>query len=75
MMSHPGGSSGASGGERDRAERLAKKWETEAVSLDRLAETAGYTTVERMVLRRHARIKRSCAQELRLEFMKVTCDR
>lgn len=68
-MNHRGGSSGKSGGSNLLA--LAERWEREAFDLERMRKSTGeYTLAERRLLEMHARAKRGCAQELKLELAK-----
>ena len=50
---------------------MATRWEREASDLERAAKTAE-TPIERRLQEMHARVKRGCAQDLRLEAQKVT---
>jgi len=51
---------------------LAQRWEQEAFALDRMAtDVARYDAGDRKLLRMQARIKRACAQELRIEAGKL----
>lgn len=50
---------------------LAMRWDREASDLERAAKTAD-TPIERRLQEMHARVKRGCAQDLRLEVQKVT---
>ena len=51
-------------------DEIALRWEREASDLERAAKTA--TPVERRLLEMHARVKRACAQELRLDAQRLT---
>ena len=55
------------------AEDMCERWEREAFGLERLADLrdADYTAVDRKLMHMHARIKRACAQELRLESRRL----
>jgi len=57
----------------DVARNLASKWDTEAFDLERGIERPGnaYTREEKQLLQMHARIKRTCAAELRNEINRV----
>jgi hypothetical protein len=59
--------------ERDDALAMANKWEREASELERSAgdQRRDWNPVERKLMGMHARVKRGCAQELKLEMMKV----
>lgn len=65
-MSRAGGSSGKSGG--DRLFALAQKWERDASDLDRSKNNSDYSAIERRLLEMHARVKRGCAQELKIQL-------
>lgn len=47
------------------ADDMARGWDNEAHQLDRSAPNAP-TSFERRLIEMHARVKRACAQELRL---------
>ena len=55
------------------ADEMCDRWEREASGLERLANLrdADYSAVDRKLMQMHARIKRVCAQELRLESRKL----
>ncbi|KAB2901268.1 MAG: hypothetical protein F9K31_02465 [Dokdonella sp.] len=51
---------------------MVERWELEAAALDRMAtDVARYDAGDRKLLRMQARVKRACAQELRLEAAKL----
>lgn len=57
---------------RDLATELCNRWDRDASALEREAEHGqAYSKAERAQLRMHARVKRSCANELRIEARKV----
>jgi|GEM_PF-1929705 len=58
---------------RTWTDELCNRWDSEASGLERLAElpNADYSAVDRKLMNMHARIKRACAQELRLESRKL----
>jgi len=62
MTSPPGGSSGGSCGERDAVLALADQLEREAAALSKLQ---GVSNLVRVLARRQATEKRSCARRLR----------
>ncbi len=52
-------------------DEVSLRWDREASDLERAAARAD-TPIERRLQEMHARVKRGCAQELRLEAQKVT---
>ena len=58
---------------RTWTDELCDRWDREAGGLERLADLrdAEYSAVDRKLMHMHARIKRACAQELRLESRKL----
>jgi hypothetical protein len=57
---------------RDVALELADRWDREAFGYERDARTGDYTPTERRLLEMHARVKRGCASELRIEMRKIS---
>lgn len=58
---------------RDLGEELSSRWDREASSLEQQARNdPACTAIEKRMLDMHARVKRGCAIELRLESRKVT---
>lgn len=57
---------------KDWNTQLGERWDREAHDLERKAKaSAELTPIERRLMEMNARIKRGCAQELRLEQQKV----
>lgn len=57
---------------RDLADSLADRWDREAFGYEQQAKTGvDYSTIERRLLEMHARVKRGCANELRIESRKI----
>jgi hypothetical protein len=58
---------------RELADVLSQRWDTEAAAQERLVEGQNeFTPVERKVLKAQATMRRACANELRIEARKVT---
>jgi hypothetical protein len=57
---------------KDWITKLGERWDQEASVLERKAKAAkDLSTIERRLMEMHARAKRGCAQDLRLEQQKV----
>lgn len=57
---------------RELADSIADLWDREARGYEQQAKTgADYSAIERRLLEMHARVKRACAQHLRIEFRKI----
>ncbi len=57
---------------RDLADDLSARWDREANGYEQQARNAEYSATERKLLEMHARVKRACANELRMEARKVS---
>jgi len=58
--------------DRDVALEIAGKWEREAYDLEQMsARNGSYTELERRMLKLRATVKRTDAQELKLEMQRV----
>ncbi len=56
---------------RDAAMELAHRWEQDAFGYERQAKGAEYSPIEKRLLDMHARVKRACANELKLTAGKL----
>jgi hypothetical protein len=53
---------------------ITARWEREATGYERQAEDvkSDLTPIDRKLLQMHARVKRGCANELRIEMRRIT---
>lgn len=57
---------------KDWITKLGERWDHEAHDLERKAKaSAELTPIERRLMEMHARVKRGCAQDLRLALQNV----